>query len=298
MPTLRAGAAARPVEALVCVGMAAATVSMGRAMSVLPAPPARCGPGSGGLRAAIGAGRAAGFAPRAAGPARHGRAAALARPVQEGCASHTFTPESLLPCPCSARFTTAISGLTSQSRALGHISDNVANSQTVGFKRVDTNFVSYLTQSDSTTHSPGPVIARPDYTNALQGTIEQSESPLAMAIGGQGFFSVAASAGTAANGLPRFDERQFFSRAGDFSLDEDGYLVNGAGYYLQGWPADAAGNPDRTTLEPIRLDQQVFNPVPTGRVELAANLPADGARPRGRSAPRRSSTTRSDGSIR
>ena len=47
-------------------------------------------------------------------------------------------------------FTTAISGLTSQSRALGHVSDNIANSQTVGFKRVDTNFVSYLTQSDNT----------------------------------------------------------------------------------------------------------------------------------------------------
>ena len=174
-------------------------------------------------------------------------------------------------------FTTAISGLTSQSRALGHVSDNIANSQTVGFKRVDTNFVSYLSQSDSTLHSPGTVMARPDFTNALQGTIEQSESPLAMAIGGQGFFSVAASADTGANGLPRFDERQFFSRAGDFSLNENGFLVNGSGYYLQGWPADAAGNPDRTALEPIRLDQQVFNPVPTGRVDLAANLPADGA---------------------
>ncbi len=172
--------------------------------------------------------------------------------------------------------TTAISGLNSQSRALGHVSDNIANSQTVGFKRVDTNFVSYLSQSSDAVHSPGSVVARPDFTNALQGTIEQSESPLAMAIGGQGFFSVAASAGTGANGLPRFDERQFFSRAGDFRLDEDGFLVNGAGYYLQGWPADAAGNPDRTTLAPIRLDQGVINPVPTGRIDFAANLPADG----------------------
>src|SRR3712207_410462 len=147
--------------------------------------------------------------------------------------------------------TTAISGLAAQSRALGHVSDNVANSQTVGFKRVDTNFVSYLTQSSNASHSPGSVIARPDFTNALQGTIEQSESPLSMAIGGQGFFSVAAAAGTGPNGLPRFDERQFFSRAGDFRLDEDGFLVNGSGYYLQGWPAaDAAGNPDRTTLAP------------------------------------------------
>ncbi|MDI3308683.1 MAG: flagellar hook protein FlgE [Acetobacteraceae bacterium] len=170
--------------------------------------------------------------------------------------------------------TTAISGLTSQSRALGNISDNVANSQTVGYKRVDTNFISYITQSSTTSNMPGAVVARPDYTNTVQGTIEQVESPLALAIGGQGFFSVAAARGTQ-NGLPLFDERQFFTRAGDFRLDQDGYLVNGSGYYLQGWPADAAGNPDRTTLMPIRVNQQVYNPVPTSRIQLAANLPAD-----------------------
>jgi len=39
---------------------------------------------------------------------------------------------------------TALSGMSAQSRALGHISDNVANTQTTGFKRTDTNFVSYI----------------------------------------------------------------------------------------------------------------------------------------------------------
>lgn len=168
--------------------------------------------------------------------------------------------------------TTAISGLNAQSRALGHVSDNVSNSQTVGFKRVDTGFVNFLTQSSNDSHSPGSVIARPDYTNAVQGTIEQSEDPLALAIGGQGFFSVAAARGTA-NGRPVFDERQFFTRAGDFRLDRDGFMVNGSGYYLQGWPADSAGNPDRTTLAAIQVNQQVFNPIATTRMELAANLP-------------------------
>ncbi len=170
--------------------------------------------------------------------------------------------------------TTAISGLAAQSRSLGHVSDNVANSQTVGFKRTDTNFVNFLSQSSATAHMPGAVVARPDFTNAVQGVIEQSDDPLALAIGGQGFFSVAGARGLQ-DGLPLFDDRQFFSRAGDFRLDKNGYMVNGAGYYLQGWPADAAGNPDRTTLEPIRVAQQVFNPIATERVELAANLPAD-----------------------
>jgi flagellar hook protein FlgE len=170
--------------------------------------------------------------------------------------------------------TAAISGLTAQSRSLGNISDNIANSQTVGFKRIDTNFISYITASSQTSNSPGAVIARPAYTNTVQGTVEQSENPLSLAIGGQGFFSVAQAKGTV-NGQPIFDERQFFTRAGDFSRDTDGYLVNGSGYYLQGWPVDATGNPDRTTIAPVRVNQQVFNPVATTEIQLSANLPAD-----------------------
>lgn len=170
--------------------------------------------------------------------------------------------------------TTAISGLTAQSRALGNISDNVANSQTVGYKRVDTNFVSYITDSTVNRHLPGSVQARPDYRNSIQGTPTQSDNPLAMAIAGQGFFSVARPDGNANGGL-QFDERQFYTRAGDFSVDENGYMVNGSGYYLQGWNADAAGQPDRTQLAPIRINELVFNPIATTSIDLSANLPAD-----------------------
>ncbi|MBL6454016.1 flagellar hook protein FlgE [Belnapia sp. T6] len=170
--------------------------------------------------------------------------------------------------------TAAISGLTSQSRSLGNISDNIANSQTVGYKRVDTNFVSYITSSNQSINLPGAVIGKPAYTNTVQGTIEQSEDPLAMAIGGQGFFSVALAKGSV-DGQPVFDERQFFSRAGDFTRDADGYLTNGSGYYLKGWPVDTGGTLDRTKVEPIRVNQQVFNPIPTSQIELSANLPAD-----------------------
>ena len=142
--------------------------------------------------------------------------------------------------------TTAISGLNAQSRALGHVSNNLANSQTIGYKRIDTNFNELLTQSSRSLHAPGSVQARPDYTNAVQGTIEQSDIPNALAIGGQGFFSVASRRGQQ-NGLPQFDDRQFYTRAGDFQMDRDGYLVNGAGYYLQGWPiSDVTNEPDRT----------------------------------------------------
>lgn len=169
--------------------------------------------------------------------------------------------------------TTAISGLNAQSRSLGHISDNLANSQTSGFKRIDTNFTDLITQSGPTLHAPGSVLARPDFTNTVQGTVEQTENPLGLAIGGQGFFSVAQARGTS-NGLPSFDERQFFTRAGDFRMDRDGYLVNGSNYFLQGWPVDQDGAVDRTTLAPVRVSQQVFNPIATSSVEMSANLPA------------------------
>lgn len=170
--------------------------------------------------------------------------------------------------------TTAISGLTAQARALGHVSDNVANSQTVGFKRTDTNFTSWLTRSTQRLHMPGSVEARPDYTNTVQGTIEQVENPLAMAIAGQGFFSVAQARG-GQGGDVLFDERQFFTRAGDFAMDRDGYMTNGAGYYLEGWRMLANGEPDRTSLAPIRISELVYNPQSTSRIDLAANLPAN-----------------------
>ncbi|WP_426956255.1 flagellar hook protein FlgE [Muricoccus radiodurans] len=173
-----------------------------------------------------------------------------------------------------ASMTTAISGLTAQSRALGNVADNVANSQTVGFKRTDTNFVHYVTQSNQRTNLPGTVQARPDYTNTVQGTIQQSDNPLAMAIAGNGFFAVAQQRGTV-NGQPVFGESPVYTRAGDFQMDRNGYLVNGQGYTLQGWQANAAGEPDRTRIQPLRVDQSVFNPIATSTVTLAANLPAD-----------------------
>jgi flagellar hook protein FlgE len=173
-----------------------------------------------------------------------------------------------------ASMNTAISGLTAQSRALGNVADNVANSQTTGFKRTDTNFVDYVTRSTQFTNQPGSVIARPDYTNTVQGTVQASDNPLSMAIAGQGMFAVSMPSGTE-NGQPTFDARTYYTRAGDFGMNKDGYLVNGQGYYLQGWSTDAAGTPDRSTIQPLRVDQSVYNPVPTGNVNLSANLPAD-----------------------
>lgn len=168
----------------------------------------------------------------------------------------------------------AISGLGAQSNAFGNIADNVANSQTVGFKRVDTNFVSYLTTSTATKNESGAVVARPDYVNNVQGTITQIDNPLGLAIAGQGFFSVSQQSGQL-NNAPIFNPQQFYTRAGDFQLNKTGYMVNSAGQFLNGWSIDpATGTVNKNALAPIQVSQAVFNPVPTGEVLLAANLPA------------------------
>jgi len=173
---------------------------------------------------------------------------------------------------------TAISGLTAQSSAFGNISDNVANSQTVGFKRVDTNFIDYLTTSSAAHNDPGAVVATPNYVNNVQGTITQTDNPLGLAITGQGFFAVSQQNGEV-NNVPTFDPQQYYTRAGDFQMDENGYLVNSAGKFLNGWPVVTDPNTganvvNQNTLTPIQVSQTVYNPVATSSVTLSANLPA------------------------
>ncbi len=175
---------------------------------------------------------------------------------------------------------TAITGLNAQSAAFGNISDDVANSQTTGFKRIDTRFEDFLTSSTPTQNLSGSVVALPDYRNDVQGTIVADSSPLALAITGQGFFPVSQRTGDA-NGAPVFSPTPQFTRAGDFSLDKSGYVVNGTGQYLNGWKVDPTTGVDRTKLAPIQVGQSSYNPVPTGQINIAANLPTtpDGTTP-------------------
>ena len=169
---------------------------------------------------------------------------------------------------------TAISGLSAQSSAFSNISDNVANSQTVGFKRTDTSFIDYLTTSSSVVNESGAVVARPDYINSVQGTISQTDNPLGLAIAGQGFFPVSQQNGQV-NGQPTFNPQQYYTRAGDFKMDKKGYVVNSAGGFLNGWSVDpTTGSVNRNALSPIQVSQTVYNPVASTEVTLSANLPA------------------------
>jgi flagellar hook protein FlgE len=171
---------------------------------------------------------------------------------------------------------TAVSGLNGQSAAFSNISDNIANSQTVGFKGTNTAFLDYVTDSSATSNDSGSVQAIPLYQNTIQGSISQNDNPLSFAINGQGFFPVSEASSTTSGPTGTttvFVNQAFYTRAGDFELNKNGYLVNSAGYYLNGWSVDAAGDPDRNAIAPIQVTQSTDQPVATSKVNLSANLP-------------------------
>ena len=169
---------------------------------------------------------------------------------------------------------TSVSGLNAQSAAFGNLSDNIANSQTTGFKRTDTNFTDYLTTSTATTNDSGVVLATPDYRNNVQGTINTSDNPLSLAISGNGFFQVAQETASA-NGGTTVSTQPEYTRNGNFTLDKNGYLVNSSGNVLSGWNADpTTGVINQNLITPIKINQSPFSPVPTSAVTLNANLPA------------------------
>jgi flagellar hook protein FlgE len=107
------------------------------------------------------------------------------------------------------------------------------------------------------------------------GPISQSDNPLALAISGQGFFAVSEVDGGTAAG-PTFSPQSFYTRAGDFQLDKNGYLVNSQGGYLNGWPETASGQIDTNTLAPIQISESIYQPVAANNVDLSANLPPAG----------------------
>jgi flagellar hook protein FlgE len=170
---------------------------------------------------------------------------------------------------------TAISGLDAQASQFANISDNMANSQTVGYKSIGTNFIDYLTSSTLTENQSGSVAARPDYENDLQGSIAQSTDPLSLAITGGGFFDVAEQDGTTSTGGPAFSTAQYYTRTGDFTQNAQGYLQNSAGEYLEGWLVDpATGKLNTSATAPIQVSENPFAPIATSTVSLQENVPA------------------------
>ncbi|GJE39876.1 flagellar hook protein FlgE [Methylobacterium persicinum] len=167
---------------------------------------------------------------------------------------------------------TSVSGLQAQSYAISNISGNIANSQTTGYKRVDTSFIDLMAEQPAKRAVAGTVLAQAQLTNTIQGNVVSSQVATNMAINGQGFFTVVQKIGDA-NGQPTFGSQTLFTRRGDFSPDKDGYLVNGAGDYLQGQNIDAAtGQATSTGL--VKIANSTLPAKATATINYTANLPA------------------------
>lgn len=194
-----------------------------------------------------------------------------------------------------------ISGLAAQSSAMGSISDNIANVNTVGYKGNNVAFQTLVTKQTSTnSYSPGGVQPVSKQGINVQGLLAANSSSTAVAVSGNGFFVV----NQAAN--PGEGDLWAYTRAGDFGVDQNGYLKNTGGFYAQGWPLlPWDNNPNATVvningvnymkayyaadgstvyindnivdgrnLQPINLSNIGGTATPTQQLNFGANLPS------------------------
>lgn len=167
---------------------------------------------------------------------------------------------------------TGVSALAAQSSSMGVISNNIANVSTVGYKANYSDFSSLVTNAtNSGAYSPGGVLAHTQKTISSQGTLQQTNSSTAMAISGNGFFIVRPE--------PASTSPIYYTRAGSFSQDSDGYLRNSSGMVLYGWALDQNGNPpaavsDINSLTPVNVSFLGGQTKPTTTANLSINVNA------------------------
>src|SRR3984885_3659063 len=170
--------------------------------------------------------------------------------------------------------TTAVSGLQSQSFALQNISGNIANASTIGYKGIDTTFEDLVASATTpSAQAAGGVQAFAQQTITTAGTVSSSTVATNMAINGDGFFSVQMPPSVVDN-APVFNGVTDYTRAGDFQVNANGYLVNGAGYYLMGTTVDPkTGNPTGSVPTVLNFSNNFVPAQATTAIQYAANLP-------------------------
>jgi len=167
-----------------------------------------------------------------------------------------------------------VSGLAANSAALAAISQNIANVNTVGYKRSQGEFQTLVNSQTRAggSYSAGGVMANARSFISQEGQLQRTTESTDLAVSGQGFFVTT----TQAENVGATDTR-LFTRAGAFRVDNLGYLKNSAGLYLQGWPVDSNGDistdpSDLSRLRSINIGQVGGTAEPTTRVQINANL--------------------------
>ena len=177
----------------------------------------------------------------------------------------------------SSSLNAGIAGLTANASRLASISDNIANSSTYGYKRVQTDFESMVISSSGGTYSAGGVRSTTQRLIDERGPLVSTSNATDLAVRGRGMLPVAqASQISASNGTPEM----LLTTTGSFRTDANGYLTSESGLVLLGWPALPDGSipsyPRDTAdgLEPVQINVNQFTGEPTTKMNLGVNLPA------------------------
>jgi flagellar hook protein FlgE len=165
-----------------------------------------------------------------------------------------------------------VSGLRAEGEALGVVGDNIANVNTTGFKGQRVLFEDVLGHSilaGTTTALPGSGVRVADVQQMFtQGALSATGVSTDMALNGDGFFTVKGSIdGITGN---------FFTRAGEFKVNNDGYIVNTQGLMLQGYKALPDGTYEAAATS-IQVPTTSIPAFATENLSIAANLDANAA---------------------
>ena len=160
-----------------------------------------------------------------------------------------------------------LSGMSANAQALSQIGNNIANMNTVGYKGTRAVFQDILGQNILGSAQGGTVGLGVRMVDAerlyKQGALLGTGLTTDLAIDGQGFFVLKGDIGQ--------ESANFFSRAGQFHLNNEGFVVNPSGLKLMGYSADATGNIG-ATLGPLKPVDAPFPPAATTKIKLAMNL--------------------------
>jgi flagellar hook protein FlgE len=177
----------------------------------------------------------------------------------------------------SSSLNAGVAGLASNATRLAAISDNISNSATYGYKRVETDFQSLVISSNGGSYSAGGVRSITQRLIDESGSLVSTSNPTDLAVRGRGMLPVASiSQIDAGNGEPQM----LLTTTGSFRTDAQGRLMTGTGLVLLGWPAGPDGTvpefPRDTSdgLEPVRINVNQLTGEPTTEINLGVNLPA------------------------
>lgn len=177
----------------------------------------------------------------------------------------------------SSSLNAGVMGLAVNATKLATISDNIANSETFGYKRADTEFTSLVLQQGNGDYQAGGVRASTFKDVAAQGALISTSNGTDISVAGRGMLPVTTSGGL---NTPAGDRPLLFATTGSFAPDQDGYLRTQGGSFLLGWPANPDGTistPSRNSsagLEPVQISANQSIPSPTSRIDLGVNIPA------------------------